>query len=128
MGKLNFDAFARKQTAFPIQAAGEAAELFVRSQHAMARNQNRNRVRSACAAHGADAGIAHDGDAERCLAVDAAGQVIDGDQILAVLALALVLASALARGKVPLAASQRVSFSFSFAAASLALQALQSRG
>ena len=39
--------------------------------------------------HGADAGIAHDGDADRCLAVDAAGQVIDGDQILAVLAIAL---------------------------------------
>jgi phosphoglucosamine mutase len=38
---------------------------------------------------GADAGIAHDGDADRCLAVDAAGQVIDGDQILAVLAVAL---------------------------------------
>jgi phosphoglucosamine mutase len=39
--------------------------------------------------HGADAGIAHDGDADRCLAIDAAGRVIDGDQILAVLALAL---------------------------------------
>ncbi len=39
--------------------------------------------------HGADVGIAHDGDADRCLAVDASGQVIDGDQILAVLALAL---------------------------------------
>jgi phosphoglucosamine mutase len=39
--------------------------------------------------HGADAGIAHDGDADRCLAVDADGQVIDGDQILAVLALEL---------------------------------------
>ena len=37
----------------------------------------------------ADAGIAHDGDADRCLAVDAAGRVIDGDQILAVLAIAL---------------------------------------
>ncbi len=36
--------------------------------------------------HGADAGIAHDGDADRCLAVDADGQVVDGDQILAVLA------------------------------------------
>jgi phosphoglucosamine mutase len=37
----------------------------------------------------ADAGIAHDGDADRCLAVDASGQVIDGDQIMAVLALGL---------------------------------------
>jgi phosphoglucosamine mutase len=39
--------------------------------------------------HRADAGIAHDGDADRCLAVDASGQVIDGDQILAILAIAL---------------------------------------
>ncbi len=38
---------------------------------------------------GADAGLAYDGDADRCLAVDAAGRVIDGDQILAVLAIAL---------------------------------------
>jgi len=44
---------------------------------------------AAVTAHGADAGIAYDGDADRCLAVDAAGQVIDGDQILAVLAFAL---------------------------------------
>ena len=36
--------------------------------------------------HGADAGIAHDGDADRCLAVDADGDVVDGDQILAILA------------------------------------------
>ena len=39
--------------------------------------------------HGADAGIAHDGDADRCLAVDATGEIVDGDQILAVLALEL---------------------------------------
>jgi phosphoglucosamine mutase len=39
--------------------------------------------------HGADAGIAHDGDADRCLAVDAEGEVVDGDQILAILALGL---------------------------------------
>jgi phosphoglucosamine mutase len=50
----------------------------------------------AVVAHGADAGIAHDGDADRCLAIDAAGQVIDGDQILAVLALALQEAGRLA--------------------------------
>ena len=39
--------------------------------------------------HGADVGIAHDGDADRCLAVDATGAVIDGDQIMAVLAIAM---------------------------------------
>ncbi|ONI68754.1 phosphoglucosamine mutase [Kribbella sp. ALI-6-A] len=39
--------------------------------------------------HGADLGIALDGDADRCLAVDAGGELIDGDQILAVLALAM---------------------------------------
>ncbi len=42
---------------------------------------------AAVVAHNADAGIAHDGDADRCLAVDAAGQVVNGDQILAILAL-----------------------------------------
>jgi phosphoglucosamine mutase len=36
--------------------------------------------------HGADAGIAHDGDADRCLAVDASGELVDGDHILAILA------------------------------------------
>jgi phosphoglucosamine mutase len=39
--------------------------------------------------HGADLGLAHDGDADRCLAVTAAGDVVDGDEILAVCALAL---------------------------------------
>ena len=46
-------------------------------------------LRKAVVAHGADAGIAHDGDADRCLAVDATGEVVDGDQIMAILALAL---------------------------------------
>lgn len=39
--------------------------------------------------HGADVGIAHDGDADRCLAIDHLGRVIDGDQIMAVLALSM---------------------------------------
>ena len=47
--------------------------------------------------HGADLGLAHDGDADRCLAVDAAGEVVDGDQIMAVLALAMRDAGTLAR-------------------------------
>jgi phosphoglucosamine mutase len=43
----------------------------------------------AVARHGADIGIAHDGDADRCLAVTADGDVVDGDAILAICALAL---------------------------------------
>lgn len=46
-------------------------------------------LQKAVVEHGADVGFALDGDADRCLAVDAAGEVVDGDQILAVLALSL---------------------------------------
>jgi phosphoglucosamine mutase len=53
-------------------------------------------LKAAVVAHGADVGIAHDGDADRCLAVDSEGQVIDGDQIIAVLAFAFKDAGALA--------------------------------
>ena len=44
---------------------------------------------SAVLAHGADVGIAHDGDADRCLAVDKEGNVVDGDQIMAILAVSM---------------------------------------
>ena len=43
-------------------------------------------LKAAVVAHGADLGIAHDGDADRCLAVDAAGVEVDGDQIMGILA------------------------------------------
>ncbi|MBV9795704.1 MAG: phosphoglucosamine mutase [Actinobacteria bacterium] len=43
-------------------------------------------IASVVRSQAADLGIAHDGDADRCLAVDGSGQVVDGDQILAVLA------------------------------------------
>ncbi|MCY0917569.1 MULTISPECIES: phosphoglucosamine mutase [unclassified Streptomyces] len=46
-------------------------------------------LKQAVVEHGADFGIAHDGDADRCLAVDGNGDEVDGDQILAVLALAM---------------------------------------
>lgn len=50
--------------------------------------------------HGADVGIAHDGDADRCLAVDANGELVDGDQILAILGLAMSADGTLANGTV----------------------------
>ena len=46
-------------------------------------------LRKTVVAEGADFGIAHDGDADRCLAVDASGEVVDGDQIMAILAISL---------------------------------------
>jgi phosphoglucosamine mutase len=46
-------------------------------------------LQAAVLEHGADVGFALDGDADRCLAVDHAGVVVDGDQILALLALGL---------------------------------------
>lgn len=57
-------------------------------------------LRAAVVAHGADMGVAHDGDADRCLAVDAAGEEVDGDQILAVLGLAMKEAGTLRRNTV----------------------------
>ncbi|WP_123028408.1 phosphoglucosamine mutase [Mycolicibacterium stellerae] len=45
---------------------------------------------------GADLGLAHDGDADRCLAVDANGDIIDGDAIMVILALAMQEAGELA--------------------------------
>jgi phosphoglucosamine mutase len=53
-------------------------------------------LRDAVRAHRADLGIAHDGDADRCLAVDATGAEVDGDQIMAVLAVAMREAGELA--------------------------------
>lgn len=51
-------------------------------------------LQAAVLEHGAALGLAFDGDADRCLAVDHTGAIIDGDQIMAVLAL-----SAKARGQ-----------------------------
>jgi phosphoglucosamine mutase len=43
-------------------------------------------LRAAVLEHRADLGIAHDGDADRCLAIDADGEVVDGDRMMAILA------------------------------------------
>jgi phosphoglucosamine mutase len=57
-------------------------------------------LQAAVVSLGADLGIALDGDADRCLAVDATGAMVDGDQILAILALAMHEAGQLRGGTV----------------------------
>lgn len=54
------------------------------------------RLQAAVVERGADLGIALDGDADRCITVDARGRVVDGDQILGILAL-----DRLGRGALP---------------------------
>ncbi|MFF8866538.1 phosphoglucosamine mutase [Streptomyces sp. NPDC015139] len=54
-----------------------------------------DKLKAAVIEHGAHFGVAHDGDADRCLAVDHTGAEVDGDQILAVLALSMRERSAL---------------------------------
>ncbi|KAA6221187.1 phosphoglucosamine mutase [Streptomyces albofaciens JCM 4342] len=58
------------------------------------------KLRAAVVEHGADLGVAHDGDADRCLAVDHQGNEVDGDQILAVLALGMREAGTLRKNTV----------------------------
>jgi phosphoglucosamine mutase len=67
---------------------------------------------------GADVGFAFDGDADRCLAVDSTGAVVDGDQILAILALAGRDAGWLAANTVVVTVMSNLGF----------LQAMQSAG
>ncbi|MEV5413875.1 phosphoglucosamine mutase [Thermopolyspora sp. NPDC052614] len=57
-------------------------------------------LREAVRGGDADLGIAYDGDADRCLAVTASGEVVDGDQIMAILALAMRERGALAHDTV----------------------------
>ena len=54
------------------------------------------KLRDAVVTNDADAGIAHDGDADRCLAIDHLGREVDGDQLMAVLAVAMHERGALA--------------------------------
>jgi phosphoglucosamine mutase len=54
-------------------------------------------VRDAVATHGADLGLAHDGDADRCLAVTSSGDEVDGDQLMAILALGMRRAGVLTK-------------------------------
>lgn len=68
---------------------------------------------------GADLGIAHDGDADRCLAVDASGAVVDGDQLLALCALALHEVGALRAGTVVATVMSNLGFHHAMRAAGI---------
>ncbi|SFO97015.1 phosphoglucosamine mutase [Geodermatophilus dictyosporus] len=88
---------------------------------------------------GADLGIAHDGDADRCLAVTADGQVVDGDAILAVCALGLKERGALTQDTVVATVMSNLGFHHTMRDAGIAvhttavgdryvLEALRARG
>ena len=47
------------------------------------------KLQEAVIKHGADMGIAHDGDSDRCQAVDENGKLVDGDQIMGLLAVGM---------------------------------------
>ncbi|GEB48772.1 MULTISPECIES: phosphoglucosamine mutase [Streptomyces] len=79
-------------------------------------------LRAAVVRHGADLGVAHDGDADRCLAVDAAGEEIDGDQILAVLGLAMKEAGQLRKDTVVATVMSNLGFKLALERAGLSLQ------
>jgi len=57
-------------------------------------------LQAAVLEHGADAGFALDGDADRCLAVDGSGEVVDGDQIMAILAIGMAASGHLPKNTV----------------------------
>jgi len=76
-------------------------------------------LRTEVTERGADAGLAYDGDADRCLAVDADGEVIDGDQILAILALALQESGQLVGGTVVATVMSNLGFRLAMQAAGI---------
>ena len=79
-------------------------------------------LRSAVIEHGADLGIALDGDADRCLAVDATGRTVDGDQVLAILAQALKESGRLANDTVVATVMSNLGFLRAMAAAGIAVE------
>lgn len=62
-------------------------------------SQHPEQMAAAVKAHGARLGIAHDGDADRCILCDENGDVLDGDEILTVLALHALKSGRLPRGQ-----------------------------
>jgi phosphoglucosamine mutase len=67
-------------------------------------------LQAAVLEHQADLGVALDGDADRCLAVDATGTVVDGDQIMAIIALSLHESGRLAKDTVVVTVMSNLGF------------------
>jgi phosphoglucosamine mutase len=76
-------------------------------------------LRAAVLEHGADLGIAHDGDADRCLAIAADGSDVDGDAILAILATSLAHRGQLAHSTVVGTVMANIGFHKAMAAAGI---------
>jgi phosphoglucosamine mutase len=72
-------------------------------------------LQQAVVAHGAAVGIALDGDADRALAVDASGRLIDGDQIIAITAIDRREAGTLADDTVVVTVMTNLGFRFGMA-------------
>jgi phosphoglucosamine mutase len=79
-------------------------------------------LRAAVVEHGADAGFALDGDAERCLAVDRSGNEVDGDQILAILALGMSEAGRLPKDTVVVTVMSNLGFTQAMKAAGIGVR------
>jgi phosphoglucosamine mutase len=79
-------------------------------------------LRAAVLEHGADAGFALDGDADRCLAVDHEGNTVDGDQILAILAIAMAESGQLVKDTVVATVMSNLGFVQAMKAAGLGVR------
>ena len=76
-------------------------------------------LQAAVIAHGAHLGLAFDGDADRCLAVDGDGQMVDGDQIMAMCAVDLRERGALTHNTVVVTVMTNLGFKLAMADAGI---------
>ncbi len=80
-------------------------------------SQHPEQMAAAVKAHGARLGIAHDGDADRCILCDENGDVLDGDEILTVLALHALKSGRLPRGQLVITVQSNLGVDAAVAAA-----------
>jgi phosphoglucosamine mutase len=78
-------------------------------------------LQAAVLEHGAHVGVAHDGDADRFLAVDEKGEIVDGDQIIAILSLAMRDAGTLNNNTVVATVMANLGFKIAMGASNISL-------